>query len=222
MQSAPPAASAQQHLLLPPCSAADPALLKPSPSSDILCSAFTSDAALSAASLSGQGQGTSSTNTVAPSSTPAPQSNTAPASSSSRKGTFTDDLHKLVDNWARDAMNLTGKKSKCAHPSYEGPGMARKFSAPCVSMTPSLGVPVSMPAASANSLAHYPKGICPPQQFGFQSTPFPTQWSGPGGPPPSQPISQFAPTVTSSLQNFNISSLQKSISNPQGSNLRTT
>ncbi|KAG9469861.1 hypothetical protein GDO78_019531 [Eleutherodactylus coqui] len=224
-QSAPPAVPPQQHLLLPPSNAADSGLLKPSPSSDILCSAFTSDAALSAPSLSGQGQGTSSTNTVAPSNAPANQSNTAPASSSSRKGTFTDDLHKLVDNWARDAMNLTGKKSKCGHPSYEGPGMARKFSAPCVSMTPSLGVPVSIPAASANSLAHYPKGICP-QQFGFQSTPFQTQWSGPGGPPtappPSQPISQFAPTVTSSLQNFNISSLQKSISNPQGSNLRTT
>lgn len=223
-QSAPPAVPPQQNLLLPPSSMADSGLLKPSPSSDILCSAFTSDAALSAPSLSGQG--TSSTNTVAPSNAAAPQSNTAPASSSSRKGTFTDDLHKLVDNWARDAMNLTGKKSsKSAHPSYEGPGMARKFSCPgqlCVPMTPSLGGPVSIPAASANSLAHYPKGMCPPQQFGFQSTPFQPQWSGPGGPPPSQPISQFAPTVTSSLQNFNISSLQKSISNPQGSNLRTT
>ncbi|XP_073506430.1 serine/threonine-protein kinase WNK1 isoform X6 [Phyllobates terribilis] len=270
-QSAPPAAPPQQSLLLPPCSVAQSGFLKPSPSSDLLCSAFTSDAALSAPSLSGQGQGwakfncaservsfkvagrrtrflstpclalwkmvkkvcpcnqlcrTSSTNTVAPSNSAAPQSNTAPASSSSRKGTFTDDLHKLVDNWARDAMNLTGKKSsKSGHPSYEGPGMARKFSAPgqlCVSMTPSIGVPVSMPAASANSLAHYPKGICP-QQYGFQSTPFQNQWSGPGGPSPPQPISQFAPTVTTSLQNFNISSsLQKSISNPQGSNLRTT
>ncbi|XP_073400277.1 serine/threonine-protein kinase WNK1 isoform X6 [Dendrobates tinctorius] len=270
-QSAPPAAPPQQSLLLPPCSVAESGLMKPSPSSDILCSAFTSDAALSAPSLSGQGQGwakfncaservsfkvagrrtrflstpclalwkmvkkvcpcnqlcrTSSTNTVAPSNTAAPQSNTAPASSSSRKGTFTDDLHKLVDNWARDAMNLTGKKSsKPGHPSYEGPGMARKFSAPgqlCVSMTPSLGVPVSMPAASANSLAHYPKGLCP-QQYGFQGTPFQSQWSGPGGPSPPQPINQFPPPVTTSLQNFNISSsLQKSISNPQGSNLRTT
>ncbi|KAJ8386927.1 hypothetical protein AAFF_G00165240 [Aldrovandia affinis] len=27
-----------------------------------------------------------------------------------RKGTFTDDLHKLVDNWARDAMNLSQGK----------------------------------------------------------------------------------------------------------------
>ncbi|XP_040292414.1 serine/threonine-protein kinase WNK1 isoform X5 [Bufo bufo] len=222
-QSAPPAVPQQQNLLLPPSNVPDFGRLKPSPSSDILCSAFTSEAALSAPSLSGQGQGTSSTNTVAPSNAPA-QSNTAPASSSSRKGTFTDDLHQLVDNWARDAMNLTGKKSKSGHPSYEGPGMARKFSAPgqlCVSITPSLGVPVSMPAASTNSLAHFPKGICP-QQFGFQSAPFQTQWSGPGGPPPSQPISQFAPTVTSSLQNFNINNLQKSMSNSQGSNLRTT
>ncbi|KAG9469856.1 hypothetical protein GDO78_019531 [Eleutherodactylus coqui] len=56
-QSAPPAVPPQQHLLLPPSNAADSGLLKPSPSSDILCSAFTSDAALSAPSLSGQGQG---------------------------------------------------------------------------------------------------------------------------------------------------------------------
>ncbi|XP_063785287.1 serine/threonine-protein kinase WNK1 isoform X4 [Pseudophryne corroboree] len=267
-----PAVLPQQNLLLPPNSVPDNGqLLKPSPSSDLLCSAFTSDAALSVPSLSGQGQGwakfncaservsfkvagrrtrflstpclalwkmvkkvcpcnqlcrTSSTNTVATSNAPASQSNTAPVSSS-RKGTFTDDLHKLVDNWARDAMNLTGKKSSktSGHPSYEGPGMARKFSAPgqlCVSMTPSLGAPVSMPVASANSLAHYSIGICPPQQFGFPGTAFQTQWSGPGAPPPSQPINQFPPTVTSSLQNFNMSNLQKSISNPSGPNLRTT
>ncbi|XP_075066710.1 serine/threonine-protein kinase WNK1 isoform X3 [Mixophyes fleayi] len=262
-QSTPPALPTQQNLLMPPSGVPDSGqLLKPSPSSDILCSAFTSDAALSVPSLSGQGQGwakfncaservsfkvagrrtrflrkmvkkvcpcnqlcrTSSTNTVNTSNAPAPQSNTAPVSSS-RKGTFTDDLHKLVDNWARDAMNLTGKKSSktSGHPSYEGPGMARKFSAPgqlCASMTPSLGVP--MPAASANNLAHYSIGICPPQQFGFPGNAFQSQWSGPGGPPPSQPINQFPPTVTSSLQNFNMSSLQKSISNPSGPNLRTT
>lgn len=46
----------------------------------------------------------------------APQSQ-PPASS--RKGTFTDDLHKLVDNWARDAMNLSGKKSSKGHNNYE-------------------------------------------------------------------------------------------------------
>ncbi|XP_018431920.1 PREDICTED: serine/threonine-protein kinase WNK1 [Nanorana parkeri] len=264
-QSAPATIPPQQNLLLPPTSMPDPGHhLKPSPSSDILCSAFTSDAALSVPSLSAQGQGwakfncaservsfkvagrrtrflrkmvkkvcpcnqlcrTSSTNTVAPSTAPTPQTNTAPVSSSC-KGMFTDDLHKLVDNWARDAMNLTGKKSSkmSGHPSYEGPGMARKFSAPgqlCVNLPPSLGVPVSMPTASANSLAQYPKGVCPPQQYGFPGAAFQGQWSGPGLPPSSQPINQFPPTVTTSLQNFNISNLQKSISNPQGSNLRTT
>ncbi|XP_063303762.1 serine/threonine-protein kinase WNK1 isoform X3 [Pelobates fuscus] len=270
-QSGPSALAAKQNFLGLPTSVPDTGqLLKPSPSSDILCSAYTSDAALSAPSLSAHGQGwakfncaservsfkvtgrrtrflstpclalwkmvkkvcpcnqlcrTSSTNTVAPSNAPTAQSNVPPASSS-RKGTFTDDLHKLVDNWARDAMNLTGKKSKTSgHPNYEGPGMARKFSAPgqlCVSMPPSLGGPVNLPAASATSLAHFPKGICPTQQFGFSGTQFPVPWSGPGGPNNAQTLSQFPPAVTSSLQNFNISTLQKSISNPQGSNLRTT
>lgn len=42
-----------------------------------------------------------------------------PAMTSSRKGTFTDDLHKLVDNWARDAMNLSGRRGSKGHMSYE-------------------------------------------------------------------------------------------------------
>ncbi|XP_075458471.1 serine/threonine-protein kinase WNK1 isoform X7 [Ascaphus truei] len=266
MQSA-PAVLPQQCLLLPPGNVPDPGqLLKPSPSSDILCSTFTSDAALSVPSLSAQGQGwakfncapervsfkvagrrtrflrkmvkkvcpcnqlcrTSSTTTVGPSNVTAPQSHVPPAASS-RKGTFTDDLHKLVDNWARDAMNLTGKKN-CktpGQPNYDGPGMARKFSAPgqlCISMTPSLVAPVSHPAASATSLAHYPMAICPQQQFGFPGAQYQAPWSGAGVPPSSQPLGQFPPAVTSSLQNFNNinSSLQKSTSNPPGSNLRTT
>lgn len=42
-----------------------------------------------------------------------------PAMTSSRKGTFTDDLHKLVDNWARDAMNLSGRRGSKGHMNYE-------------------------------------------------------------------------------------------------------
>ncbi|EPY84358.1 serine/threonine-protein kinase WNK1, partial [Camelus ferus] len=168
--------------------------------------------------------GTSSTNTVggATNSQAAPAQ--PPAMASSRKGTFTDDLHKLVDNWARDAMSLSGRRGSKGHTSYEGPGMARKFSAPgqlCVSMTSNLGSSAPIAAASATSLAHFTKSMCPPQQYGFPAPPFGTQWSGTGGPAP-QPLSQFQPVGTASLQNFNISSLQKSISNPPGSNLRTT
>ncbi|KAM9073592.1 serine/threonine-protein kinase WNK1 isoform 12-T12 [Megaptera novaeangliae] len=198
--------------------------LKPSPSSDNLYSAFTSDGAISVPSLSAPGQGTSSTNTVGGTVNSQAAQAQPPAMASSRKGTFTDDLHKLVDNWARDAMNLSGRRGSKGHMSYEGPGMARKFSAPgqlCVSMTSTLGGSAPISAASATSLGHFPKPMCPPQQYGFPAPPFGTQWSGTGG-PATQPLSQFQPVGTASLQNFNISNLQKSISNPPGSNLRTT
>ncbi|KFV19159.1 Serine/threonine-protein kinase WNK1, partial [Tauraco erythrolophus] len=204
----------QNHLLQP---------LKPSPSSENLYSAFTSDGALSVPSLSAPGQGTSSTNTVgATVNSQAPQSQPT-AIASSRKGTFTDDLHKLVDNWARDAMNLSGKKVGKGHSNYEGPGMARKFSAPgqlCISMTSSLGAtPIS--AASATSLGPFTKAMCPPQQYGYSAASFAAPWSGTGG-PAQPPLGQFPPVGAASLQSFNISNLQKSISNPPGSNLRTT
>ncbi|NXD42214.1 WNK1 kinase, partial [Copsychus sechellarum] len=249
----------QNHLLQP---------LKPSPSSENLYSAFTSDGALSVPSLSAPGQGcakfncaservtfkpggrrtrflstpclalwkmvkkvcpcnqlcrTSSTNTVgAAVSSQAPQSQPT-AMASTRKGTFTDDLHKLVDNWARDAMNLSGKKVGKGHSSYEGPGMARKFSAPgqlCISMASSLGA-TPIPAASATSLGPFSKAMCPPQQYGYPAASFPSPWSGPGGPAQPQ-LGQFQPVGATSLQSFNISNLQKSVSNPPGSNLRTT
>ncbi|XP_039725118.1 serine/threonine-protein kinase WNK1 isoform X3 [Pteropus medius] len=198
--------------------------LKPSPSSDNLYSAFTSDGAISVPSLSAPGQGTSSTNTVGGTVNSQAAQAQPPAMTSSRKGTFTDDLHKLVDNWARDAMNLSGRRGSKGHMNYEGPGMARKFSAPgqlCISMTSNLGGSAPISAASATSLGHFTKSMCPPQQYGFPPTPFGTQWSGTGGPAP-QPLGQFQPVGTTSLQNFNISNLQKSISNPPGSNLRTT
>ncbi|XP_021390740.2 serine/threonine-protein kinase WNK1 isoform X9 [Lonchura striata] len=249
----------QNHLLQP---------LKPSPSSENLYSAFTSDGALSVPSLSAPGQGcakfncaservtfkpggrrtrflstpclalwkmvkkvcpcnqlcrTSSTNTVgAAVNSQAPQTQPT-AIASSRKGTFTDDLHKLVDNWARDAMNLSGKKVGKGHGGYEGPGMARKFSAPgqlCISMTSSLGA-TPIPAASATSLGPFSKAMCPPQQYGYPAASFPPPWSGAGGPAPAQ-LGQFQPVGAASLQSFNISNLQKSVSNPPGSNLRTT
>uniref|UniRef100_A0A8C8SFT7 non-specific serine/threonine protein kinase n=1 Tax=Pelusios castaneus TaxID=367368 RepID=A0A8C8SFT7_9SAUR len=203
----------QNHLLQP---------LKPSPSSENLYSAFTSDGAISVPSLSAPGQGTSSTNTVGGTvNSQAPQSQ-PPAVTSSRKGTFTDDLHKLVDNWARDAMNLSGKRGGKGPGNYEVPGMARKFSAPgqlCISMTSSLGAtPIS--AASATSLGHFAKAMCPPQPYSYPTAPFAAPWSGTG--PAQQPLGQFQPVGAASLQSFNISNLQKSISNPPGSNLRTT
>ncbi|XP_069484709.1 serine/threonine-protein kinase WNK1 isoform X7 [Ambystoma mexicanum] len=267
-QSAPSAMPPQQGSLLHPDNIPESGQpYRPSPSTENLCSAFTSDAALSVPSLSAPGPGwakfncaservtfkpagrrtrflstpclalwkmvkkvcpcnqlcrTSSTNTVG--GVVNSQGTQAPTTTSSRKGTFTDDLHKLVDNWARDAMNLSGKKSNKNQPNYEGPGMARKFSAPgqlCVTMPPSLGCPAAIPAGSTTSLGHYAKGICPPQQYGFPGATFTAAWSANSGPPP-QPIGQFPPGVAASLQNFSISNIQKSISNPPGSNMRNT
>ncbi|XP_070126911.1 serine/threonine-protein kinase WNK1 isoform X35 [Equus caballus] len=102
--------SGQNQLLQP---------LKPSPSSDNLYSAFTSDGAISVPSLSAPGQGTSSTNTVGGTVNSQAAQAQPPAMTSSRKGTFTDDLHKLVDNWARDAMNLSGRRGSKGHMNYE-------------------------------------------------------------------------------------------------------
>lgn len=56
------------------------------------------------------------------------QNQTQPPStaSQSRKGTFTDDLHKLVDNWARDAMNLSQGK-RCSKPQQQVPSQGHSY-----------------------------------------------------------------------------------------------
>ncbi|XP_043943428.1 serine/threonine-protein kinase WNK1-like [Protopterus annectens] len=146
-----------------------------------------------------------------------------------RKGTFTDDLHKLVDNWARDAMNFTGKRAqKPQGQNYsEAPGMTRKFSAPghlCSSLNSSLSGSTSIPAASVSSLGPSRKIVCPPPQYGFSAAPYSTQWTATTGSAP-QALGQFqtvTPGTATSLQGFSVTTLQKSISNPPGSNLRTT
>lgn len=63
--------------------------------------------------------GTSSTNTVGGTVNSQAAQAQPPTMTSSRKGTFTDDLHKLVDNWARDAMNLSGRRGSKGHMNYE-------------------------------------------------------------------------------------------------------
>ncbi|XP_067855814.1 serine/threonine-protein kinase WNK1-like isoform X3 [Heptranchias perlo] len=223
----------QQMLLLPPSTheftvSAQGQLLKPSPSSENLYSAYTSEGVISAQSVSGTGQGTTSTNAVSGVGQMAQQQQPAIAS---RKGTFTDDLHKLVDNWARDAMNLSQNKRGMKQQSQPGQHysetMPRKYSAPgqlCVSMTNSVGGP-SISAASVGSLGPFSKTpIC---QYGYPGAPYSAQWTGappqqqPGIIPPS-PGLQFQAVGTTSLQSFPLGTLQKSVSNPPGSNLRTT
>ncbi|XP_026876338.2 serine/threonine-protein kinase WNK1 isoform X6 [Electrophorus electricus] len=242
---------------------------KASPSSDNLYSAYTSDATLSAPSLCVLTQGcvkfscgservtfkpggrrtrflrTSSTNTVSGPGLGQCQTQTQPPTTApqSRKGTFTDDLHKLVDNWARDAMNLShGKRG--SKPQQQGPSqghsfdmipptsIGRKFSAPgqlCPSVTSSLSSHTSVPNTPATSLAPRKGSLCPPLQYGYPSTPYSGPWVGGsavhtqavGLLTASQPLGQFPPNPAA-LPAFHLSTLQKSVSNPGGPNLRTT
>ncbi|KAG7454599.1 hypothetical protein MATL_G00261340 [Megalops atlanticus] len=149
-----------------------------------------------------------------------------------RKGTFTEDLHQLVDNWARDAISQSqsrrgSKQLSNPQPAAHGHGnesippasMGRKFSAPGQLCS---GLPSSQSGLAA-SLGVRKGSLCPPVQYGYPPAPCPAQWSGhaqmgllgsalPLGIPPSN---------TGSLQSLYIGTLHKSASNP-GPNLRPT
>ncbi|KAK7878692.1 hypothetical protein WMY93_030528 [Mugilogobius chulae] len=248
--------------LLAPGGLADPGVqsvlqpLKSSPSSDILCSAYTSNSALSVPSLCAPTPGcvkfhwgservafkpggrrtrflstpclalwkmvkkvcpcnqlcrTNSTNAVSGSgvSSQGGSQNLGPNSTvpHQRKGTFTDDLHKLVDNWARDAMNLSqGKKSAKQLQQTLPPGhsyelvqsasLGRKFSAPGQLCPSTVGGSAQLPAnpssatsvsARKGSLGHPPASPTPPlsqpqppQFIHYNPTAaYSAQWSGP-------------------------------------------
>ncbi|XP_030627584.1 serine/threonine-protein kinase WNK1 [Chanos chanos] len=285
-QSAPSVCPTQQSFLVPGgvTEAGSSPLLqsfKPSPSSENLCSTYTSDAALSAPSLCAPTQGcvkfscgservsfkpggrrtrflrkmvkkvcpcnqlcrTGSTNTVSGTGQGQGQNQNQPPSMlpQSRKGTFTDDLHKLVDNWARDAMNLSQGKRGSKHQQQPSQGhsydmippanMGRKFSAPgqlCPSIASSLSGHAPMPNTPATSLGARKGSLCPAPQYGYPSVPYSAQWAGSiphsqaGLMATSQPLGQFPQVPPTPLQAFHISTLQKSVSNPGGPNLRTT
>uniref|UniRef100_A0A3B4ZKX9 non-specific serine/threonine protein kinase n=1 Tax=Stegastes partitus TaxID=144197 RepID=A0A3B4ZKX9_9TELE len=233
--------------------------LKPSPSSDNLCSAYTSEAALSVPSLCAPTPGTNSTNAVSGSgglgqsqggSQCLPTSMSAPHQ---RKGTFTDDLHKLVDNWARDAMNLSqGKRSAkqlqqapTQGHSYEVTSLGRKYSAPSQLCPSSIGGSAHLPTnpTTATSLAARKGSLCHPPFIHYTPTSaYSAQWSGPAHSlstphqAPTQPLlvstsQPLGPYPTPQgqipgqgpLQAFHLTNtLQKSVSNPGGPNLRTT
>uniref|UniRef100_A0A9J8DGJ5 non-specific serine/threonine protein kinase n=1 Tax=Cyprinus carpio carpio TaxID=630221 RepID=A0A9J8DGJ5_CYPCA len=181
--------------------------------------------------------GTSSTNTVA--GTVQNQNQPPVSQSQSCKGMFTDELHKLVDNWARDAMNLSQGKRGSKHQQQVSPqghsqdmvpptNMGRKYSAPgqlCPSIASTLSGHPPMPNTPATSLGARKGSLCPTPQYGYPSAPYSAQWAGSiahtqaGLLATSQPL---YPQVPTPLQTFHISTLQKSVSHPGGPNLKTT
>ncbi|XP_057712229.1 serine/threonine-protein kinase WNK1 isoform X3 [Corythoichthys intestinalis] len=273
----------------------DERLLKTAPSGDILCSGYTSSAALSVPSLCAPTPGcvkfswgserlafkpggrrtrflstpclalwkmvkkvcpcnqlcrTNSTNAVSGSGPLCQSQGGSQCLNSSAphqlKGMFTDDLHKLVDNWARDITQ--GKKSTKpmkqsqaqghSYEAFQPANHGRKFSAPS-QLCPS-GIAASAPNPTTSLSVH--KGSpCPAR--GSPSPPLPhfipympapqygAQWSGPahGLPAPhagrlpvsaSQPLGPYTAPAPGQgpLRTFT----HKSLSNPGGPNTRTT
>ncbi|KAM4553274.1 serine/threonine-protein kinase WNK1-like isoform 1-T1 [Fundulus diaphanus] len=138
----------------------------------------------------------------------------APSASQSQKtkSTFSDDMHQLVDNFARDAKKgpKTGSPATLGLDIIPPVNMGRKFSAPghlgpphhapsnCTSATsPHLsnpGNPTAPLGARKGSLGQGAPG------FGYPSAPYSaSQWAGPTGTPqvsmhnPTQPLKQYQP-----------------------------
>uniref|UniRef100_A0A9J8DLB0 non-specific serine/threonine protein kinase n=1 Tax=Cyprinus carpio carpio TaxID=630221 RepID=A0A9J8DLB0_CYPCA len=124
----------------------------------------------------------------------------APAANLQHKGTFTADLHQLVDNWARDAKNKM-------------PQMTRKYSAP--GQLCSMGGHMQ---ATANPTAGRKGSLCVPnQQFGYTCPTYSMpQWAQ------TSPLSSTPPPA-GLQQGFLVpSGAHQSGNNCGSTNLRTT
>lgn len=93
--------------------------------------------------------------------------------------------------------------------------MARKYSAPG-QLCPS--VASSMPNPPATSLGARKGSLCPAPQYGYPSASYNGPWASVSA-THTQALGQF-PTAPGTA--FHINTLQKSVSNPGGPNLRTT
>lgn len=134
------------------------------------------------------------------------------ALSQKAKGTFTDDLHQLVDNFARDAIKRGPKPgSQVGHdPSAPPANMGRKFSAPgylCPTL-PTAPNPAGSTSSQLQNQANPRKGSVGPvaQGFGYASAPYSApQWAGPTGTcqvnmiNAAQPLAQYQPPTTASV-----------------------
>ncbi|XP_051975507.1 serine/threonine-protein kinase WNK1-like isoform X2 [Xyrauchen texanus] len=135
-----------------------------------------------------------------------------PATNLPRKGTFTDDLHQLVDNWARDAKNKMPHVKKGSKKNSLSHGMMpRKYSAP--------GQLCSIGGHMPSNLSTEHKGsLClNSPQFGFPSPTYSTpQWTRVG-------LLESAAPTAGLQQGFLIpSGVHKSGNSCGSTNLRTT
>ncbi|XP_072438366.1 serine/threonine-protein kinase WNK2 isoform X2 [Chiloscyllium punctatum] len=181
-----------------------------------------------------------------------PQQQNQTNNSNNKKGTFTDDLHKLVDDWTKETVGAAQfkpslnqlkqhqqrfdkepRQKSSQHDGTAAPGMTRKFSVPVTcststALTPGKStVPAGLPATSIpGTVPTYMLPLC--QYGGMIPAPlYGVQWPGVSG-PASQPGVFSAQGISSfpSLSKGGIQMfpvpIQKPIINPSGSNVRTT
>ncbi|XP_026991952.1 serine/threonine-protein kinase WNK1 isoform X2 [Tachysurus fulvidraco] len=109
-----------------------------------------------------------------------------------RKGTFTDDLHQLVDDFARDAMSHSQVKKNSKQNSQSLDTIPRKFSAP--GQLCSMGGPICAPCS--NTSTGRKGSLClTSQQHTYPCAPYVhTQW------PAANATGLLQPTATNALQ----------------------
>uniref|UniRef100_UPI00398F1FCD serine/threonine-protein kinase WNK2-like isoform X2 n=1 Tax=Pristiophorus japonicus TaxID=55135 RepID=UPI00398F1FCD len=240
-----------------------PCSIKSSLSSDDVYSGFVGDTADAAQGGIGQGSSSSSSTNHSvqqilqqhqpqPQHHQPPQQQTQTNNSNNKKGTFTDDLHKLVDDWTKETVGAAQFKpslnqlkqnqhrfemetrQKPSQPDgIAAAGMTRKFSAPATcpmsaALSPGKStVPAGMSATPIpGTVPAYMLPLC--QYGGVIPAPlYGVQWPGVSG-PTSQPGVLNTQGISSfpSLNKGGLQMfpvpLQKPIINPSGSNMRTT
>ncbi|XP_057692401.1 serine/threonine-protein kinase WNK1-like isoform X2 [Corythoichthys intestinalis] len=126
---------------------------------------------------------------------PAPAAAAAAATTNTQKckGTFTEDLHQLVDTWAKDISLSQGKRTPKTgaqiaqgHDVIPPANMGRKFSAPgylCPTIPAPTGNTAGPPANPSVPLGPRKGSLGPVGQgFGYTSPPYSApQWAGPTG-----------------------------------------
>ncbi|XP_059505847.1 serine/threonine-protein kinase WNK2 isoform X2 [Stegostoma tigrinum] len=181
-----------------------------------------------------------------------PQQQNQTNNSNNKKGTFTDDLHKLVDDWTKETVGAAQFKpslNKLKQPQHrfdteprqkpsqpDGiavPAMTKRFSAPVTcptstALTPGKSMlPAGLPATPIpGTVPAYMLPLC--QYGGMIPAPlYGVQWPAVSG-PTSQPGAFSAQGLSSfpSLSKGGMQMfpvpLQKPVINPSGSNMRTT
>ncbi|XP_051777360.1 serine/threonine-protein kinase WNK2-like isoform X2 [Erpetoichthys calabaricus] len=165
--------------------------------------------------------------------------------SNNKKGMFTDDLHKLVDDWAKETVGATQLKPSLnqmkqkqqwrdMEPKIKDPeNKVKSTSTPRNKYHLPLSCPMSAalapgisPAMSGTSVSLMPPYLLPSCQFAgvMPASLYNIQWpglTGPAGVLGAVSVPVFPSLSNTSFQAFPLT-VQKSVVNPPGPNMRTT